>query len=207
MKYDVERISNKIKIKIVTKKIIKSIIYVVLTLLFIINLILLYQTIFQREEQKVFGDIYIFNIVSESMLPTLKKQDIVVVKACKKEQLSIGDIITFYNDEEIISHRIVKINNDGGKQTFITKGDNNNVIDNFEVKAEDVIGKVCFKIAGIGKIVVFIQNEKGFFSSIALITIIFIMINMSEKKKNIRKIKRKKYEIKKLRDNYNLERK
>lgn len=138
------------------------------------------------------------------MKPILNEQDVVIVKGCKKEELKTGDIITFNRQEEIISHRIIDIFKDGNKLKIKTKGDNNEIEDNFILEEEDIIGKVCFKLKGIGKLVAFIQNGKGFFSSIAIITIIFIMISMNDNRKNIRKVKRKKYEIKRLRDNYSL---
>lgn len=138
------------------------------------------------------------------MKPTLNEQDVVIVKGCKSDELKLGDIITFNRQEEIISHRIIDIFKDGNKLKIKTKGDNNEIEDNFILEEEDIIGKVCFKLKGIGKLVTFIQNGKGFFSSIAIITIIFIMISMNDNRKNNRKVKRKKYEIKRLRDNYSL---
>lgn len=138
------------------------------------------------------------------MKPTLNEQDVVIVKGCKNDELKIGDIITFNRQEEIISHRIINIFKEENKLKIKTKGDNNEIEDNFILEEEDIIGKVCFKLKGIGKLVTFIQNGKGFFSSIAIITIIFIMISMNDNRKNNRKVKRKKYEIKRLRDNYSL---
>ncbi len=138
------------------------------------------------------------------MKPTLNEQDVVIVKGCKSDELKLGDIITFNRQEEIISHRIIDIFKEENKLKIKTKGDNNEIEDNFILEEEDIIGKVCFKLKGIGKLVTFIQNGKGFFSSIAIITIIFIMISMNDNRKNNRKVKRKKYEIKRLRDNYSL---
>ena len=138
------------------------------------------------------------------MKPTLNEQDVVIVKGCKSDELKLGDIITFNRQEEIISHRIIDIFKEENKLKIKTKGDNNEIEDNFILEEEDIIGKVCFKLKGIGKLVTFIQNGKGFFSSIAIITIIFIMISMNDNRKNNRKVKRKKYEIKRLRDNYSV---
>ena len=64
MKYDVEEISNKIRKKNIAKKIIKDIIYVDLIFIFAVNIILLHQSIFQKDENKIFANIYMFNIVS-----------------------------------------------------------------------------------------------------------------------------------------------
>ena len=122
------------------------------------------------------------------MKPTLNEQDVVIVKGCKSDELKLGDIITFNRQEEIISHRIIDIFKEENKLKIKTKGDNNEIEDNFILEEEDIIGKVCFKLKGIGKLVTFIQNGKGFFSSIAIITIIFIMISMNDNRKNNRKI-------------------
>ena len=76
MEYDLEKISNKIETKRVTKKIFKYIILIAFMFLFVINLILSFE-----ENTHIFG-IYMFNIVSESMEPTLEINDVVVVQRC-----------------------------------------------------------------------------------------------------------------------------
>ena len=198
MKYDVEKISNKIKNKKMTKKIIKYIILVSLIILFIINLILSFE-----ENTHILG-IYMFNIVSESMEPTFYKDDLVVVKKCNAKELKKGDIITFKQEDRTISHRIVEITKEKGEVKFITKGDNNDIQDKELVEVQDVYGKVLFSIKKIGKIVHYIQNARGFINIVMFIVIIYVLISLRDNQKNSRKIKRKKYEIKKIRDNYNL---
>ena len=198
LEYDVEKISNKIKNKKITKKLIKYIILVALIILFIINLI------FSFEENTHILGIYMFNIVSESMEPTFYKDDLVVVKKCKLEELHEGDIITFKQDDRIISHRIVKITKEKRERKLITKGDNNDIPDKDMVEIQNVYGKVLFSIKKLGKIVHYIQTARGFINIIFFIVIVYILVSLRDNQKNSRKIKRKKYEIKKIRDNYNL---
>lgn len=198
MKYDVEKISNKIKNRKMTKKIIKYIILIGLIILFIINLI------FSFEENTHILGIYMFNIVSESMEPTFYIEDLVVVKKCKSEELQIGDIITFKQEDRTISHRIVKIIKEKGEVKFITKGDNNDILDKDFVEMKNVYGKVLFSIKKVGKVIHYIQNVRGFINIAFFILIVYILVSLRENQKNTRKIKRKKYEIKKIRDNYNL---
>lgn len=197
MKYDVEKISNKIKNKKVTKKIFKYIILISLIILFIINLILSF------EENTHICGIYMFNIISESMEPTLEIDDVVIVKKCSTKDLKVGDIITFNHEGRTISHRILKITNEE-EIKITTKGDNNDVPDKDEVTASEIYGKVLFKIRKIGKIVHYIQNVRGFINIAIFILIVYVLVSLREKQKNNRKIKRKKYEIKKIRDNYHL---
>lgn len=198
MEYDVEKISNKIKNKKMTKKIIKCIILIGLIILFIINLILSFE-----ENTHILG-IYMFNIVSESMEPTFYKEDLVVVKKCKLEDLKKGDIITFREEDRTISHRIVEITKEKGEVKFITKGDNNDIPDKDAVEMQDVYGKVLFSIKKVGIVVHYIQNARGFINIAFFIVIVYILVSLRDNQKNTRKMKRKKYEIKKIRDNYNL---
>ncbi len=196
MKYDVEKISNKIKNKKMTKKIIKYIILIALIILFIINLILSFE-----ENTHILG-IYMFNIISESMEPTFYKDDLVVVRKCSEKELKKGDIITFKQDDRIISHRIDGITKEKGEVKFITKGDNNEVRDQELVEVQDIYGKVLFSIKDVGKVIHYIQNARGFINIVMFIIILFVLISLRDNQKNSRKIKRKKYEIKKIRDSY-----
>ena len=198
MEYDVEKISNKIKNKRMTKKIFKYIILNILIILFIINLILSFE-----ENTHIFG-IYMFNIVSESMEPTLKINDVVVVKKCEATQLQKGDIITFQQDGRTISHRILDITKDKNIIKFRTKGDNNEIPDSDLVPESQVYGKVVFSIKKIGNIISYIQNIRGLINIVFFVIIVYILVSLRDKQKNTRKMKRKKYEIKKIRDNYHL---
>ena len=145
-----------------------------------------------------------FNIVSESMEPTLEKNDVVVVQKCQPEQLQKGDIITFKQEERMISHRIVDITKKQNIIKFETKGDNNQISDSDLVEAGQVYGKVLFRIKKIGNIITYIQNVRGFINIAIFVIIVYILVSLRDKQKNTRKMKRKKYEIKKMRDNYHL---
>lgn len=198
MEYDVEKISHKISHKKMTKKIFKYIILNVLIILFIINLILSFE-----EDTHILG-IYMFNIVSESMEPTLEINDIVVVQRCEPENLQKGDIITFQQEERTISHRIIDITEERGMTKFKTKGDNNEIADPDPVESTQVYGKVIFSVNKIGKAISYIQNARGFINIAIFAVIVFVLVSLRDKQKNTRKMKRKKYEIKKMRDNYHL---
>lgn len=199
MEYDVEKISHKIKHKRMTKKIFKYIILNVLIVLFVINLILSFE-----ENTHILG-FYMFTIISESMEPTLEINDVVVVWKCNPEQLQKNDIITFSQEEKTISHRIVNITKtQQGNLKFETKGDNNEIADPDLVDSKQVYGKVLFNIKGIGKVIRYIQNARGFINIAFFVIIVYILVSLRDKQKNNRKMKRKKYEIKKIRDNYRL---
>ena len=198
MEYDIEKISNKIHTKRMTKKFFKYIMLIVFIVLFVINLILSFE-----EKTHIFG-IYMFNIVSESMEPTLYKNDVVLVKKCASSELKKGDIITFEQQGRVISHRIINITKEKNVIKFETKGDNNEIPDPDKVPEGQVYGQVIQKIDKIGKVVSYIQNARGFINVVIFVIIVYILVSLRDNKKNTRKMKRKKYEIKKMRDNYHL---
>jgi len=82
----------------------------------------------------------IASITSSSMWPVIKKGDIIFIKGVDgKNDISIGDIVVYNNPRGFTIHRVVELNED----TFITKGDANNVNDP-PVKYEELIGKAVY---------------------------------------------------------------
>ena len=204
MEYQVEKITKQIKIEKAIGKIFKTIILVFLIMLLIINLGMLYQKNVKNEEIPRIGDFSVFNIISESMKPTIEVNDLIIIKKCKQEELKIGDIINFKTPEEtVVTQKIVKISKEDGKKVYITKGDNNKIEDSDPVEYEQIHGKYVFKISGAGRFAERLQENNGLIS-VALTIIIFIIIkNGNDKKKENRKRTREKYDIKKKRDEYN----
>ena len=66
---------------------------------------------------------------SGSMTPNLMVGDIVVAREAPIETVKVGDVITFYQEGVTIVHRVVEIQNNAGKITFITRGDANDSVD------------------------------------------------------------------------------
>lgn len=83
------------------------------------------------------SDYPIASITSSSMWPAIKRGDIVFINGVNgKGNIKLGDIVVYSNERGFTIHRVVKMNED----TFITRGDANNV-DDKPVKYEELIGK------------------------------------------------------------------
>ena len=96
---------------------------------------------------------YALTIGSGSMTPKINKGDVVIVKKLKESEIydiKKGDILVYNHDDKIIVHRVNKIIKNNGQINFKTKGDNNNASDSWQVKQDEVIGVVKFKIRYIG---------------------------------------------------------
>jgi hypothetical protein len=82
---------------------------------------------------------------SSSMLPTLNHHTKAIEVTPRKDELYIGDIISYNSGEGRIIHRIVDIGSDKEGIYYITKGDNNAAIDD-KVRYEQIRGKVVVMI-------------------------------------------------------------
>lgn len=123
------------------KKIIKT--FFVISIIF-----LLFNCYFKKEKSSLESDfpLSIFQIQSGSMMPELEIGEIVILWKCKNYEEK--DIITYKINSYFITHRILKITEEG----YITKGDFNNTEDEIIVKKEQIQGKVIFHSKILGKV-------------------------------------------------------
>lgn len=185
MKYDVESI-NKRKNKTKTIKKIVEIIAIIL----IYNIILIIVSSINGKNFNILGyKAYI--VTTDSMQPSINAGDIVIVKNGKKDKIRQGDVITFNQNDEVITHRVIKNITEESNVEYITKGDNNNTEDTFKVKYDDVIGKVIITIPYLGKIISILDNKIIILILLLVILIIvFIKIEKNEKLENRREKKK-----------------
>ncbi|MFH1779621.1 MAG: signal peptidase I [Candidatus Micrarchaeota archaeon] len=83
-------------------------------------------------------------VETNSMQPFLEKGDLVILK--KQSNYEERDVIVFYKNQEVIIHRISRIENN----SYFTKGDANNNEDSGYRTSEEVIGKNIFVLKGLG---------------------------------------------------------
>lgn len=137
----------------VKKKIsISNILYYMVIAIFIIVLSILISS----KSQTAFNIIgyRAYTVLSGSMEPTYYPGDLVIVKNKNRSSLDEKDVITFVDDNEIVTHRIIEKTTEGYK----TKGDNNNIEDAKILKDKDIIGEVSFKIPKAGYVIQFLAK-------------------------------------------------
>ena len=185
MKYDVESI-NKRKNKTKTIKKIVEIIAIIL----IYNIILIIVSSINGKHFNILG-YKAYMVTTDSMQPSINAGDIVIVKNGKKDKIGQGDVITFNQNDEVITHRVIKNITEENNVEYITKGDNNNTEDTFKVKYDDVIGKMVITIPYLGKIISILDNKIIILILLLVILIIiFIKIEKNEKLENRREKKK-----------------
>lgn len=185
MKYDIDSI-NKRKEKM---KIVKKIIEIVVIILVYNIILIVISSANKMSIVNVFG--YKSYIVkTNSMEPTINVDDVLITKKVRKEEIKIGDIITFIKKGEVITHRITNIDESG---EYTTKGDNNNIEDSLAINYEDIEGKYVLTIPYLGKIAKILDN-KIVFLIITLTVLIFIFITIQKQERKDERKEKKRIE-------------
>jgi signal peptidase I len=117
-------------------------------------------------------------VLTNSMVPKISAGDMILLKEKDASLLQEGDVITFQlSDKTLITHRIAKVN----EGSFMTKGDNNNVADEWEVKPQDILGQVEHTIPNAGYAAKFVTSKLGFSLFILLPFLLFILIEVYQR--------------------------
>ena len=176
----------------------KKIFSAILNILIVFVLMLLILVIYSIIQINVFNKSYVnlfgytaLQVKTGSMEDTIHVNDIVVVKILKnKNEIKSNDIISYKEEDYIITHRVIEVTED----KIITKGDANNTEDN-PITKDAVIGKVTKIVPNIS-IWIDVFKTKSVFS-LAIITIILFIITFSiktDEEKEDKKAKEEKVE-------------
>ena len=172
----------------------EKIINVILDILIGIFGIILLISIYNNIQIKILGNDYssffgysMFEVQTGSMADTINPGDWILVKTTKN--IELNDIITYSEDGEFITHRVVETY----KDRYITKGDANNSKDD-PINKEQIVGKVSKILPGLGII------RKTFFNPLVLVTLIITLYTISYVLRSTSKIdndtNNKKYDYK-----------
>lgn len=199
--YSNEMIKNKIEKQKKIKKILKCILYPIAIFIVICAMDIIYQKTIKKEDNINLFGFRPYIVLSGSMEPNLQVGDIVVSKQVSKEQVEIGDIITFEDESgATITHRVVDIIIKDGEKLYQTKGDNNNAKDIGLVSIENIKGKYTFKMSGVGKIITQVVTPTGLIVIILIMTIGYINTSKKSDRKIARHLIRERYKKQKIGD-------
>lgn len=99
-------------------------------------------------------------IGSGSMIPVYNRGDAIIYKKnFNFDEIDIGTIIAYEKNNVIITHRVFEIKYSNNKRIFITKGDNNNNVDEYDVTEEMIRGIVIYKLSYIGYPTIWINEQ------------------------------------------------
>ena len=117
-------------------------------------------------------------VTSESMVPTLEVNDLLVLQGRAPEDIAVNDIVVFhagwYADAPIV-HRVVSIEEVNGTFRYYTRGDNNPSLDFGYRTYEDIVGVLVWRIPQVGGISLFLRTWPGMIFMAAVFIAILIV--------------------------------
>lgn len=173
---------------------ISILVYIILFPLIVYNVTLIAQSVMRPGQTPNFFGIKTYVIISGSMEPNYNIGDIVVVQETNPKTLKVGDVISFREGENVVTHRISQDLKEDGKRVFKTKGDNNNTEDNWSVSMNSIEGKVVTAIPAVGKITLMLQDKVAILFVILVFYAYIVRSHKIKIRNEIRKEKRLKYE-------------
>ena len=108
----------------------------------------------------------IFSVQTDSMYPTLQAGDLVI------DERVIG------GERVLNTHRINEIYDGGTYRIFETKGDNNNAADALTVHESEVVGIYSSHVAGLGKVLDYLQTSTGFLIVVVVPVGLFFLFHL-----------------------------
>lgn len=120
------------------KRVAKYIIDILTAIIFLILVLVIFSKVRMIISGKDYFEMFgysVFNVATGSMEPTIRKNDIIIVKL--SDEYNTNDIITFKKENSYITHRVIMVNDNN----IVTKGDANNTND-VEIEKSAVLGKV-----------------------------------------------------------------
>lgn len=166
------------------EKIAHIILNIIIAFVFLIVMIVGYNYVQLQILHKDYSNFFgytIFEVSTGSMAKTLNQYDVIAVKITK--DVEVNDIITYKQDDELITHRIMKI--DGEK--IITKGDANNTEDR-EITKDAIIGKVISVYPKLGVWAKVFSEPNVLISVFITLVLIGLAITKDDKEKEKQKI-------------------
>lgn len=150
--------------KKVIKKILNILKIIILILLILFALFTIYQKVFPNNPS-AFG-FRTYSIITKSMEPVLKKGDVILVQERNTSSYKVGDIITFKGTSgdlkgKIVTHEIVGIKLENGKNIFYTKGIQN-ISEDPAVYEDEILGKYIYKFKFFSLIERIMDTKIGF---------------------------------------------
>lgn len=177
------------------KKLLKIIFIPILIVFLVYCITMAFQKLILNKSNLSFLGYRTYIVLTGSMEPIIKPNDLIIVKSVPEDKIKEGSIINFSssNSGTTITHRVVNIIKENGKTYYKTKGDNNNVEDSKLISLDDIYGIVIFKISKVGLIFTKILTGAGLSTIFILLALSYHHSSIKEDRRLTREEARKKY--------------
>ena len=127
-------------------------------------------------------------VVSGSMVPTLERGDLIVVRGVDPREITVGTIIVFHSPrdyETLIVHRVYALEQEGDEIYFRSKGDYNPRPDDWTIPANYVVGIFIARIPYVGIVVMKLREPfgMGLIAILILVLVIYMFVEAGAKQR------------------------
>lgn len=94
------------------------------------------------------------------MAPALEMGDVVITRLVRPPAVRRGDIVTFRDptrEGELVTHRVVDVQREGNRFSFLTRGDTNTGEERWSVDADGTIGAMAFRVPYAGYVLAWLR--------------------------------------------------
>lgn len=173
---------------------------VVFSFLLICNMVIIIKgTVSPEKPPSVFGTtpmVVLSGSMSGDAEDHIESGDLVFINKADPEKLKEGDIIAFMDGSTTVTHRIVRVEKDAdGSLQWITKGDANNTEDARPVTEDQLVGIYSFRLAGLGRLAMFLQKPIGMLVIIGIPCVAFIIYDIIRRQRAAAKQDEKTFEM------------
>lgn len=141
------------------------------------------------------GGYSMFRVVTGSMEPTINTGALLICEDASIDEIEVNDIVCFRSNmtaikNQIVTHRVIEIQNNENNLRLITKGDANTVEDALYVTSYNLIGKVTwYSQEGniIAKVISFMNGQIGFLSCVVIPVLVVCGLTLHNSMVNIQK--------------------
>jgi signal peptidase len=103
-------------------------------------------------------------VLSGSMEPGLHVGDVTVVQRIAPREARVGDVVTFKapHGGRLTTHRVRAVHPaSGGRFVFTTKGDANNAVERWAMRADGQLSRAVYRVPSVGHVVLLIATPLG----------------------------------------------
>lgn len=160
-------------------KILLNVLLVFAVLVFMLAIYSLIQVRWIRKSYSHFAGFIALVEKTESMQKEIYPDELLIIRV-GNYNIKEGDIISYYKGNEVITHRVIQVFDDG----VITKGDNAENIDD-KISNEMILGKIVFNVRATRFIKNVLFNPKVLI--LLIITLILLILTIKAWKDDWRK--------------------
>ena len=111
-------------------------------------------------------------VTTDTMEPYIKEKSLLFAKKYSFDEVKNGDVILYYHDEKLFTHRVIEVLDDGLR----TQGDNSDQMDAYTVTPSEVIGIVALRLNFVAAFLIWLEKDANWLVFLGIIILCIAII-------------------------------